>query len=321
MSFIAKNEKVFVAGHLGLVGSAVTKVLHEKKYNVLTRTRAELDLLDQGKVEDFFRKEKPKTVIIAAARVGGINANNTYRSEFIYENLQIQNNVVWSAYKNDVDRLVLLGSSCIYPKHAKQPIAETELLTGPLEYTNRPYAIAKIAGVELVNSLKIQYKKNYFSVMPTNLYGLNDNFDVETSHVLPALVRKFCEAVRFGHDSVEVWGSGKPKREFMYVDDCAEAIVFLAENFDFENYPETKENWSHINIGYGEDISIKDLSHLIAEVSGYKGKIIFKTDMPDGTPKKLMDSSILKGLGWKPKINLNEGVERVVAEYRKRFLG
>lgn len=313
-----KLGKVFVAGHRGLVGSHVYQKLNEKGYeNIVVKTRSELDLLDTNKVKEFFAVEKPDTVIVAAAKVGGIHANNTYRADFIYENLMIQNNLIWQSHLNNVNKLAFLGSSCIYPRMAQQPMAETQLLTGPLEYTNRPYAIAKIAGLELVHSLRFQYERNYFSIMPTNLYGPRDNFDLENSHVLPALVRKFVEAKSNKTSQVSIWGSGTPCREFLFADDCADAIVFLLEQ---EQEPVSQANilesgWSHINLGSGQEISIKDLAELIATKVGYEGQITFDRSKPDGTPRKLLDNTALNQLGWQPKTTLAQGIEKTVEWY------
>lgn len=295
-----KQAKIYVAGHRGMVGSAIYRKLTELGYtNIVTRTSKELDLRDQQAVKEFFESEKPEYVFLAAAKVGGIMANNTYRADFIYENLAIQNNVIHFAHENNVEKLMFLGSSCIYPKMAPQPLNEDSLLTGTLEYTNEPYAIAKIAGIKMVESYRLQYGDKYISVMPTNLYGINDNYHPQNSHVLPALIRRFHEAKEANAPSVTIWGSGTPLREFLYADDLADACVFLMENYDELQF---------INIGVGEDISIKELAETIQEVVGYKGKLEFDSSKPDGTPRKLMDVSKLHSLGWKHKINLKEGI-------------
>jgi len=297
---VEKQAKIYVAGHRGMVGSAIYRKLTELGYtNIVTRTSKELDLRDQQAVKEFFESEKPEYVFLAAAKVGGIMANNTYRADFIYENLAIQNNVIHFAHENNVEKLMFLGSSCIYPKMAPQPLNEDSLLTGTLEYTNEPYAIAKIAGIKMVESYRLQYGDKYISVMPTNLYGINDNYHPENSHVLPALIRRFHEAKEANAPSVSIWGTGTPLREFLYADDLADACVFLMENYDELQF---------INIGVGEDISIKELAETIQEVVGYKGKLEFDSSKPDGTPRKLMDVSKLHSLGWKHKINLKEGI-------------
>ncbi len=296
-----KNSKIYVAGHRGLVGSAIVRNLKSKGYhNIITRTHEELDLTNQKKVQDFFSKEKPEYVVLAAAKVGGIHANNTMPAEFIYQNLMIQNNVIHCAHENKVKKLLFLGSTCIYPKIAEQPIKEEALLTGPLEITNEAYAIAKIAGLEMCKFYKRQYGDCFISCMPTNLYGPNDNFDLNSSHVIPALIRKFHEAKIHKADTVEIWGTGTPLREFLYVDDMADACVFLLENYDGEQ---------HVNIGTGEEVSIKELAHIIKKIVDFSGEIVFNTAMPDGTPRKLTDVSKLHSLGWAHKINLYEGLE------------
>ncbi len=344
-----KNSKIYVAGHRGLVGSAIVKNLESKGYtNIITRTHKELDLINQKSVEEFFENEKPEYVILAAAKVGGIVANNTYRANFIYENLQIQNNVIHQSYVHKVKKLLFLGSTCIYPKEAPQPMSEDSLLTSPLEYTNEPYAIAKIAGIKMCESYNIQYGTNFISVMPTNLYGPNDNFDLETSHVLPALVRKIHlakllseekynevikdlnvsnieEAItyldKFGvnKNKVEIWGSGNPRREFLYSEDMADACIFLLENIDFKDTytPNTKEIINtHINIGTSKDISIKELATLIKEIIGFKGELYFNIEKPDGTILKRTDVNKLISLGWKYKIELEEGVRKIYEWYK-----
>jgi GDP-L-fucose synthase len=297
---LEKNAKIFVAGHRGMVGSAIWRKLEKEGFdNIITRTSAELDLRNQQAVADFFAAEKPDYVFLAAAKVGGIVANNTYRADFLYENLAIQNNVIHSAYQNGVKKLLFLGSSCIYPKLAPQPLKEEYLLTGLLEPTNEPYAIAKIAGIKLCDAYRDQYGCNFISVMPTNLYGYNDNYHSENSHVLPALIRKFHEAKTKGETTVTIWGSGTPKREFLFADDLADACYFLMENY---NEPHL------INIGTGEDLSIKELALLIKEVIGFEGELVFDSSKPDGTPRKLMDVSKLHLLGWKHQIELKQGI-------------
>lgn len=311
------NSKIFIAGHNGLVGTAITKALLSKGYkNLLLKTRSELDLTDTAKVEDFFQREKPEYIFLAAAKVGGIVANNTYRADFIYQNLAIQNNIIHSAYKSRVKKLLFLGSSCIYPKNSPQPMKEEYLLTDTLEYTNEPYAIAKIAGLKMCEAFNLQYGCNFVSVMPTNLYGENDNFDLNTSHVLPALIRKFYEAKLNHSDSVLVWGSGKPRREFLHSSDMAEACIYVMENIDFNKLSNGNEiRNTHINIGYGSDVSIAELATLIKNIVGFTGEIIYDNSKPDGTYQKLLDSSKLNMLGWKPKIKLEEGIKKVFEWY------
>ena len=300
-----------------MVGSAIVRSLKTKGYNnLIFTTYPEFDLTNQQVVTDLFKKEKPEYVINAAAKVGGIHANNTYRGQFIYENMMIQNNVIHSAHETGVKKLLFLGSSCIYPKLASQPMKEEYLLTGELEQTNEPYAIAKISGVKMCENYFKQYDDNFISAMPTNLYGSNDNFDLQTSHVLPALIRKFHEAKENKDDFVEVWGSGKPKREFLYVDDVADACVFLLQNVDAQQlYDDMKI--SHINIGCGVDLTIAELSNKIAKIVEYNGKIKFDTSQPDGTPQKLLDVSRLKNLGWQPSISLEEGIKLAYGWYLK----
>ncbi len=343
-----KRSKIYIAGHRGLVGSAIVKNLEAKGYtNLVYRTHRELNLLDANAVEEFFQIEKPEYVILAAAKVGGIVANNVYRADFIYENLQIQNNVIHQAYKSGVEKLLFLGSTCIYPKNAPQPMPEDSLLTSPLEYTNEPYAIAKIAGIKMCESYNLQYGTNFISVMPTNLYGPNDNFDLEKSHVLPALIRKIHLAkllnegkdkeviadlglntieeakeylTGFGVDAkkVEIWGTGNPRREFLYSEDMADACVYLLENRDFKDTysPDDKEiRNTHINIGTGIDISIKELAYIIQDIIGFKGEFYFNTEKPDGTMIKLTDPSKLHALGWKHKVELEEGIKKMYAWY------
>lgn len=304
------NDKIYVAGHRGMVGSAIVRKLEEQGFkNIVARTSAELDLRSQQAVEDFFAKEKPAYVFLAAARVGGIMANNSFRADFLYDNLMIQNNVIHAAYKNKVNKLMFLGSSCIYPKLAPQPLKEEYLLTGPLEHTNEPYAIAKIAGIKLCDAFRAQYGCNFVSVMPTNLYGPNDNYDLKKSHVLPALIRKFHEAKIHGHSSVTIWGTGTPRREFLHVNDLADACYFLMQEY---NEP------GLINVGIGEDITIKNLALLIKEIVGYNGAIEHDSSKPDGTPRKLMDISRLQALGWEAKIHLREGIAEVYKDFVKK---
>lgn len=302
-----KKSKIYVAGHRGLVGSAVVRNLEERGYNnIICRTHKELDLTRQVEVEKFFEEEKPEYVFLAAAKVGGIHANNTKPAEFIYDNLMIESNVIHSAYKYGVKKLLFLGSSCIYPKFAKQPIKEKYLLTGELEPTNEAYAIAKITGIELCKFYRRQYGCDFISAMPTNLYGINDNFDLETSHVLPALIRKFHEAKINNQEEVVMWGTGKPLREFMYVDDLADALVHLMLNYSDE---------IHVNMGTGKDLSIGELAQIVKEVVGYEGKIVNDLSKPDGTPRKLLDVSRLEATGWKYKTELREGIEKVYRWY------
>lgn len=314
-----KNSKIYIAGHKGLVGSAIVENLESKGYtNLVYRTHAELDLTNQIAVEKFFEKIKPEFVILAAAKVGGIIANNTYRAEFIYENLQIQNNVIHQSYVHGVKKLLFLGSTCIYPKKSLQPMREDSLLTSELEYTNEPYAIAKIAGIKMCESYNIQFDTNFISVMPTNLYGPNDNFDLETSHVLPALLRKMHEAKLNNETRVEIWGSGKPRREFLYSEDMADACVFLLETRDFKDtYSEDDKEIknTHINLGTGVDISIKELAEIIKDIVGFKGELYFNTVKPDGTMMKLTDPSKLNALGWKHKVNLKDGINALYRWY------
>jgi GDP-L-fucose synthase len=313
------SHKVFVAGHRGLVGSAIVETLRRRGYERLLLTpRAELDLEDGAAVRAFFERERPDAVIVAAALVGGIHANDVRSADFIHVNLQIQNNVIWNAHRSGVKRLVFLGSSCIYPKMAPQPMPETCLLGGPLEPTNRAYALAKIAGLELVHDLRKQYGRDYFSVMPTNLYGPGDNFDLESSHVLPALVRKLVDAAASGAAEAQVWGTGKPLREFMHSTDCAEAIVHLAETLTPDRLaasPVGQAGWSHVNVGTGDEVAIGELARMIARITGFKGELRFVSDRPDGTPRKLLDTTMLRSLGWSPRIPLQTGLEEVVAWY------
>jgi GDP-L-fucose synthase len=302
------NDKIYIAGHRGMVGSAILRALQAQGYsNFLLRTSTELDLRNQQAVADFFAQEKPDYVFLAAAKVGGIVANNTFRGDFIYENLMIQNNVIHQAYVNQVKKLMFLGSSCIYPKLAPQPLKEDYLLTGLLEPTNEPYAIAKIAGIKMCDGYRDQYGCNFISVMPTNLYGPNDNYDLNNSHVLPAMLRKFIMAKRNGNASVTIWGTGSPKREFLHANDLAEACLFLMENYNDSGL---------VNIGIGDDISILDLARLVKKIVGFEGEILTDTTKPDGTPRKLMDVSKINGLGWKAKITLEEGIRRVFEEIK-----
>ena len=304
-----KNSKIYIAGHNGMVGSAIHRNLVAKGFtNFVTRTSKELDLRNSQQVQDFFEQEKPEYVFLAAAKVGGIVANNTYRAEFLYDNLMIQNNVIHYSYLNRVKKLLFLGSSCIYPKLAPQPLKEEYLLTGLLEPTNEPYAIAKIAGIKMCDAYRSQYGCNFISVMPTNLYGENDNYDLQNSHVLPAMIRKFHEAKINNEPSVTLWGTGTPMREFLNANDMADACVFLMEKYNEEGL---------INIGTGKDITIKDLALLIQKIVGFNGTIIWDTTKPDGTPKKLMDVSKLNNLGWKYSIELEQGIKKV---YQQKFL-
>lgn len=298
-----KSDKIYVSGHNGMVGSAIVRKLKAEGYNnIVVRSSKELDLRNQAAVQDFFKEEKPDHVIVAAAKVGGILANNTYRAEFLYDNLAIAQNLIHESYVANVTKLLFLGSSCIYPKLAPQPLKEDSLLTGALEPTNEPYAIAKIAGIKLCEAYRDQYDCNFISAMPTNLYGPNDNFDLKTSHVLPALLRKFHEAKINNSDSVEIWGSGNPMREFLHVDDLADACYFLMQNYNQKEF---------VNVGTGIDIRIGDLAKEISKVVGFDGELKFDASKPDGTPRKLMDVSAINNLGWKHKIELNEGIQQV----------
>lgn len=305
-----KSAKIYVAGHKGMVGSAIIRNLVAKGYNqIITRSSKELDLRNQQTVTDFFAAEKPDYVFLAAAKVGGIVANNTYRADFIYENLAIQNNIIHNAYLSGIKKLMFLGSSCIYPKLAPQPLREEYLLTGLLEETNEPYAIAKIAGIKMCDAYRAQYGCNFISVMPTNLYGYNDNYHPQNSHVMPALIRRFHEAKVDGKDEVMIWGTGNPKREFLFADDLAEACFYLMENY---NEP------APINVGVGEDITIKELAFLIKETTGFEGEIAFDTTKPDGTPRKLMDVTKLHNLGWKHKIDLAAGIKIAYEDFLEK---
>ncbi|SKB88858.1 GDP-L-fucose synthase [Sphingobacterium nematocida] len=306
-----KSDKIYIAGHRGMVGSAVLRELQRVGFNnFVLKTSSELDLRDTTQVVDFFEIEKPDYVFLAAAKVGGIVANNTYRADFIYENLMIQNNVIHQSYLNGVKKLMFLGSSCIYPKFAPQPLKEDYLLTGVLEPTNEPYAIAKIAGIKMCDAYREQYGCNFISVMPTNLYGPNDNYDLNNSHVLPALLRKFITAKNKGKNEVVIWGSGEPLREFLHADDLASACVYLMENYNESGL---------VNIGVGEDISIYDLAVLIKQIVGFEGSIVLDKTKPDGTPRKLMDVSKLRSLGWVAKTSLKDGIESVYQEVKSKF--
>ncbi len=304
-----KESKIYVAGHRGMVGSAIVRKLTSLGYtNLLTRTSAELDLRNQQQVADFFEVEKPEYVFLAAAKVGGIVANNTYRADFLYENLAIQNNIIHNSYLNKVKKLMFLGSSCIYPKLAPQPLKESYLLSGYLEPTNEPYAIAKIAGIKMCEAYRAQYGCNFISVMPTNLYGTNDNYDLVNSHVLPAMIRKFHEAKEKSAPEMTLWGTGSPMREFLHADDLAEACLFLMENYNESEL---------VNIGTGEDVTIKNLAALVKQIVGFKGEIIWDISKPDGTPRKLMDVSKLHGLGWHHKIALEDGIKLAYQDFLK----
>ena len=305
------TDKIYIAGHRGMVGSALERKLLDSGYsNIITRSSKDLDLRNQEAVNKFFELEKPDIVILAAAKVGGIHANNTYRAEFVYDNLMMEANIIHAAYLNKVKKLLFLGSSCIYPKLAPQPLKEEYLLSGYLEPTNQPYAIAKIAGIELCDSYRAQYGCNYISAMPTNLYGTNDNYHPENSHVLPALIRRIILANKNNEPTVTIWGTGTPRREFMHVDDLADACFFLLQNYNDAGI---------LNIGWGEDVSIKEIAELIAAEVGYKGSLVFDTTKPDGTPRKLMDTTKINNLGWKPSITLKEGIRRTIAEVADKF--
>jgi GDP-L-fucose synthase len=306
-----KSAKIYIAGHRGMVGSAIHRKLNAEGYhNIIHRTSSELDLRNQQGVNDFFELEKPAYVILAAAKVGGIHANNTYRAEFIYNNLMMEANIIHAAYLNKVKKLLFLGSSCIYPKNAPQPLKEEYLLSGYLESTNQPYAVAKIAGIEMCDSYRAQYGCNFILAMPTNLYGTNDNYHPENSHVLPALIRRIIMAKKNNDPAVTIWGTGTPRREFMHVDDLADACHFLLQNYDQPG---------HINIGWGEDYSIKELACLITAEVGYTGALEFDTNKPDGTPRKLMDTTKLKNLGWTPNISMQKGIKRTIEEVKDNF--
>ncbi len=306
---LTQDSKIYVAGHRGLVGSGVVRALQDKGYgNILLRTHRELDLTEQGAVRDFFETERPDAVIMAAARVGGIQANNTRPAEFIRDNLLIQDNIIDATYRAGVAKFVFLGSSCIYPKLAPQPIKEEYLLTGPLEPTNEWYAVAKIAGIKMCQAYRRQYGFNAISLMPTNLYGPGDNFDLQNSHVLPALIRRFHEAKVRGDATMSIWGTGTPRREFLHVDDLADAVVHLMQTYDQEPI---------VNIGWGEDVTIRELAEMVADVSGFHGRLVFDSTKPDGTPRKLLDTSRLTALGWKPKITLRAGIEQTYAWFKE----
>ena len=308
---LERNARIYVAGHRGLVGSAIWRELQRLGFaNVIGRTHAELDLLDANAVQDFYAREKPEFVFVAAAKVGGILANNNHPAQFLYENLQIQNHLVHGAWKAGVKKLLFLGSSCIYPKHAPQPLKEESLLTGPLEPTNEWYAIAKIAGIKMCQAYRRQYGCDFISAMPTNMYGPNDNYDLQNSHVLPAFIRKFHEAKERGAKEVVCWGTGAPLREFLYADDLARACVFLMENYSEEQF---------INVGSGTELPIRELAEIVKGVVGFRGQIVWDESKPDGTPRKLMDSSRLLALGWKPEISLEQGIARAYDDFLKRF--
>jgi GDP-L-fucose synthase len=310
-TIMEKSAKIYIAGHRGMVGSAIERKLNAEGYHhLIHRTSGELDLRNQQAVNDFFSKEKPDYVILAAAKVGGIHANNTYRAEFIYDNLMMEANFIHAAYLNNVKKLLFLGSSCIYPKMAPQPLKETYLLSGYLEATNQPYAIAKIAGIEMCDSYRAQYGCNFISAMPTNLYGTNDNYHPENAHVLPALIRRIIIAKKNNDTSVVIWGTGTPRREFMHVDDLADACYFLMQNYNEAGL---------VNIGWGEDVSIKGLAEMIAAEVGYTGSLELDTTKPDGTPQKLMDTTKINNLGWKPSIKLTDGIRRTIEEVADEF--
>lgn len=307
----ATNQKIFVAGHRGMVGSAIVRKLQARGASqIITRSRAELDLTNQAAVFAFFEEEKPQQVYLAAAKVGGIHANNVYRAQFLYENLMIESNIIHAAWKSGVTKLLFLGSSCIYPKMAPQPLTEESLLTGPLEPTNEPYAIAKIAGIKLCEAYRDQYGANFISAMPTNLYGPGDNYDLETSHVLPALIRKIHTAKVTGASHVTLWGTGSPKREFLHVDDLAEACVHLMDSYNGQEW---------MNIGTGEDLTIKELAEMICEIVGYSGELTWDASKPDGTPRKLMNVRKINALGWHAQIPLRQGIERVYQDVKDSF--
>jgi len=305
---VRPEGKIYIAGHRGMVGSAILRTLEKKGFqNFITKTSDQLDLRNQQAVFDFFASEKPDYVFLAAAKVGGIVANNTFRAEFIYDNITLQNNVIHAAYMNQVEKLMFLGSSCIYPKMAAQPMSEDALLTGLLEPTNEPYAIAKIAGIKMCEAYRDQYGCNFISVMPTNLYGTNDNYDLQNSHVLPAMIRKFHEAKINGNPTVEIWGTGSPKREFLHADDMAAACVFLMQTYNEKGF---------LNIGTGEDISIKDLAILVKKIVGFEGELVFNTSKPDGTPRKLMNVEKLHALGWRHSIELEVGIRSAYQDFK-----
>ena len=311
ITIMEKSAKIYIAGHRGMVGSAIERKLKAEGYqNIIARTSSELDLRNQQAVNAFFDLEKPDYVILAAAKVGGIHANNTYRADFIYDNLMMEANIINASYLNKVKKLLFLGSSCIYPKMAPQPIKEEYLNSGYLESTNQPYAIAKIAGIEMCESYRTQYGCNFISAMPTNLYGTNDNYHPENSHVLPALIRRIILAKKNNDPNVLIWGTGTPRREFMHVDDLADACYFLLQNYN---------EAGHVNIGWGEDVSIKELASIIATEVGFTGSLEFDNTKPDGTPRKLLDTTKINNLGWKPSIKLQEGISRTIAEVKDKF--
>jgi GDP-L-fucose synthase len=313
------NKKIYIAGHSGMVGSAITNELKNQGYkNLVLKNFPGLDLIRQEEVERFFEEEKPEVVIVAAAKVGGILANNTYRAEFIYDNLMIEANIIHNAYKAGVEKLIFLGSSCIYPKLAPQPLKEEYLLSDHLEFTNEPYAIAKIAGIKICENYYRQYGSNFYSVMPTNMYGPNDNFDLNNSHVLPAFIRKFHEAIEKNQSEVLIWGSGKPLREFLFVEDLADAILFLMENVNAKDLYE--KGITHLNIGTGKDLTILELAKLVAEIIGFNGKIVHDSTKPDGTPRKLLDVSRINSLGWKYKTELRDGIVKTYEHFKKKNL-
>src|SRR5688572_10210027 len=308
---LEKNARIYVAGHRGLVGSAIWRELQRQGFsNLVGHTRAELDLLNAAAVREFYAKEKPEFVFVAAAKVGGILANNNHPAQFLYENLQIQNHLIHGAHEADVKKLLFLGSSCIYPKHAPQPLKEEHLLTGPLEPTNEWYAIAKIAGIKMCAAYRREYGRDFISAMPTNMYGPNDNYDLQNSHVLPALIRKFHEAKESGANQVVCWGTGQPLREFLYADDLARASLFLMEEYSDEQF---------VNVGYGSDVSIRELAETVKRIIGFTGEIVWDKSKPDGTPRKLLDSSRLLALGWKSQVSLEQGIALAYEDFRKRF--
>ena len=312
------NKKIYIAGHRGMVGSAITRHFTAQGYkNIVTRELDELDLIRQQDVEDFFKTEHPQVVIVAAAKVGGILANNTYRADFIYQNLMIESNLIHCAYQYGVEKLIFLGSSCIYPKMAPQPLKEEYLLSGYLENTNEPYAIAKIAGIKLCENYYKQYGCNYYSIMPTNMYGPYDNYNLETSHVLPALIRKFHEAKINNSPSVTLWGTGKPLREFLYVEDLTDAIEYLLLNIDAPDL--YNKGITHINIGTGEDLTIAEVGKIIADVVGFNGELVYDSSKPDGTPRKLLDVSLIHSMGWKHKTQLKEGIEKAYNWFKENY--
>ncbi len=306
-----KQDKIYIAGHRGMVGSAIVRKLQAEGFeNIITRSSAELDLMNQAAVMDFFSNEKPQFVFLAAAKVGGIHANNTFRAEFLYNNLMIEANVIHAAHVHQVQKLLFLGSSCIYPKIAPQPLTENALLTGELEPTNEPYAIAKIAGIKLCESYRDQYNDNFISAMPTNLYGPNDNYDLQNSHVLPALIRKFHEGKINQLSEVEVWGTGSPLREFLHVDDLADACYFLMQHYNEKEF---------VNVGTGTDLSIKALAEMVKDIVGFEGELVWNTSKPDGTPRKLMNVDKIESLGWKHQIDLRSGIEKVYSEFVQKY--